>query len=104
MNLEAVEDMKRKFAYLDLIFVESGGDNLAASFSPELVDASAYVLSPATSDRYAECPGLRERAIPNLCAVRVLTHDAHTLYRLLNDTRALARQHLNLFAPARTVL
>ncbi|MDQ3387345.1 MAG: urease accessory protein UreG, partial [Actinomycetota bacterium] len=40
MNLEAVETFEREVPELDLVFVESGGDNLAASFSPELVDAS----------------------------------------------------------------
>lgn len=51
MNLEAVETFERKFPELDLIFVESGGDNLAASFSPELVDASIYVVDVAGGDK-----------------------------------------------------
>jgi urease accessory protein len=51
MNLEAVEAMEREFPDLDLIFVESGGDNLAASFSPELVDASIYVVDVAGGDK-----------------------------------------------------
>ena len=51
MNLEAVEAMEREFPGLDLIFVESGGDNLAASFSPELVDASIYVVDVAGGDK-----------------------------------------------------
>ena len=40
----AVENMKKKFPDLDLILIESGGDNLAATFSPELVDLSIYVI------------------------------------------------------------
>jgi urease accessory protein len=51
MNLEAVEAMERKFPELDLVFVESGGDNLAASFSPELVHASIYVIDVAGGDK-----------------------------------------------------
>ena len=51
MNLEAVEAMEREFPGLDLVFVESGGDNLAASFSPELVDASIYVVDVAGGDK-----------------------------------------------------
>lgn len=51
MNLEAVEALERDFAPLDLVFVESGGDNLAASFSPELVDASIYVIDVAGGDK-----------------------------------------------------
>ncbi|MGI9050757.1 MAG: urease accessory protein UreG [Rubrobacteraceae bacterium] len=50
MNLEAVEAMEGRFDP-DLIFVESGGDNLAASFSPELVDASIYVIDVAGGDK-----------------------------------------------------
>ncbi len=51
MNLEAVEAFEREYPELDLIFVESGGDNLAASFSPELVDASIYVIDVAGGDK-----------------------------------------------------
>ncbi|MGI9048099.1 MAG: urease accessory protein UreG [Rubrobacteraceae bacterium] len=50
MNLEAVEALERSFGPA-LIFVESGGDNLAASFSPELVDASIYVIDVAGGDK-----------------------------------------------------
>ena len=50
MNLEAAEALERGFD-LDLLFVESGGDNLAASFSPELVDASIYVIDVAGGDK-----------------------------------------------------
>ena len=51
MNVEAIEALEREFPGLDLIFVESGGDNLAASFSPELVDASIYVVDVAGGDK-----------------------------------------------------
>ena len=51
MNLEAVEAFEKELPNLDLIFVESGGDNLAASFSPELVDASIYVIDVAGGDK-----------------------------------------------------
>ena len=50
MNLEAAEKLERKYD-LDLLFIESGGDNLAASFSPELVDASIYVIDVAGGDK-----------------------------------------------------
>jgi urease accessory protein len=51
MNLEAINDLERLHPNLDLIFVESGGDNLAASFSPELVDVSIYVIDVAGGDK-----------------------------------------------------
>ena len=51
MNLDALEGLAARFADLDLMFLESGGDNLAASFSPELVDASIYVIDVAGGDK-----------------------------------------------------
>jgi len=51
MNLAAVERLAAEFGSLDLIFVESGGDNLAATFSPELVDAHIYVIDVAEGDK-----------------------------------------------------
>jgi len=51
MNLEAVEEMARKFPDVQIIFIESGGDNLSATFSPELADATIYVIDVAQGDK-----------------------------------------------------
>ncbi len=51
MNMEAVEELNRRFEDLDLIFLESGGDNLAATFSPDLVDASIYIIDVAQGEK-----------------------------------------------------
>ncbi len=51
VNLEAIRDLLHRFPGLDLIFVESGGDNLAATFSPELVDATMYVIDVAEGEK-----------------------------------------------------
>lgn len=51
INLEAVAQMHRRFPALDLIFVESGGDNLAATFSPELSDLTLYVIDVAGGEK-----------------------------------------------------
>jgi len=51
MNLEAIADLESKLPNLELIFVESGGDNLAAMFSPELVDVAIYVIDVAGGDK-----------------------------------------------------
>ncbi len=51
MNLEAVEDMVEKFPEVEMIFIESGGDNLSATFSPELVDATIFVIDVAEGDK-----------------------------------------------------
>ena len=50
MNLAAVEEMVRRFPKLELIFIESGGDNLAATFSPELADITLYVIDVAAGE------------------------------------------------------
>lgn len=51
MNLAAIEELEQRFQPLDLVFVESGGDNLAATFSPELVDLTIYVIDVAGGDK-----------------------------------------------------
>jgi urease accessory protein len=51
INLAAVAEMSRRFPKLDLIFVESGGDNLAATFSPELADLTLYVIDVSAGDK-----------------------------------------------------
>jgi len=51
MNLAAVAELQRRFPALDLVFVESGGDNLSATFSPELSDLTLYVIDVAAGDK-----------------------------------------------------
>ncbi len=51
INLEAVDRLARRFPDLDIVFVESGGDNLAATFSPELSDFTIYVIDVAAGDK-----------------------------------------------------
>lgn len=51
MNFAAIEELKEKHPDLSLIFVESGGDNLAATFSPELVDFSIYIIDVAQGEK-----------------------------------------------------
>lgn len=51
MNLAAIDDLSEKFADLDFILVESGGDNLSATFSPELADLTIYVIDVSAGDK-----------------------------------------------------
>lgn len=51
MNLAAIEQLEQRFHTLDIVFLESGGDNLAATFSPELVDLTIYVIDVAAGDK-----------------------------------------------------
>ncbi|TXK77551.1 urease accessory protein UreG [Paenibacillus sp. N3.4] len=51
MNFEAIEELEKRFDHLDIIFIESGGDNLAAAFSPELVDRFIYIIDVAQGEK-----------------------------------------------------
>jgi urease accessory protein len=51
MNLAAIDEMNRKFPHAELCFIESGGDNLAATFSPELADLTIYVIDVAAGEK-----------------------------------------------------
>jgi len=51
MNLEAVDEMMEKFPDIQILFIESGGDNLSATFSPELADATIFVIDVAEGDK-----------------------------------------------------
>ena len=62
MNLSAVEELQNRFANLDLIIIESGGDNLAATFSPELSDLTLYVIDTGAGDKI---PAKAAPALPN---------------------------------------
>lgn len=64
MNLEAVEEMAEKFPDVEIIFIESGGDNLSATFSPDLADVTIYVIDVAQGEkiprkRRPRCDALR---------------------------------------------
>lgn len=58
MNLEAVEELVEKFPDTQIVFVESGGDNLSATFSPDLADASIYVIDVAQGEKIPRKRGL----------------------------------------------
>jgi urease accessory protein len=51
MNLEAVEEMTTRFKNLDIVFIESGGDNLSATFSPDLADVTIFIIDVAEGDK-----------------------------------------------------
>jgi len=65
MNLEAIDDLEAAHAGMELILVESGGDNLAAMFSPELVDTSIYVIDVSGGDKIPRKggPGIRRSGL-----------------------------------------
>lgn len=60
MNLEAIADLEESLPGLELVFVESGGDNLAAAFSPDLVDVWIYVIDVGGGDKIPRKGGPRD--------------------------------------------
>jgi urease accessory protein len=69
INLEAVDQLNRRFEGLDLIIVESGGDNLSATFSPELSDLTIYVIDVSAGDK------LPRKGGPGICKSDLLVID-----------------------------
>ena len=62
INHEALDELREQFPDVQIMFLESGGDNLAASFSPELVDVSIYVIDVAGGDKVPARAGPASRA------------------------------------------
>lgn len=91
INLAAVHDMIVRFPDLDIVFIESGGDNLAATFSPELADITIYVIDVAAGDKIPRKggPGITrsdllvinkiDLAGPVGANLEVMDHDARTM-------------------------
>src|SRR5260370_11471564 len=75
-NLAAVADMRKKFPNLDLVLIESGGDNLAAMFSPELADLTIYVIDVAAGDKIPSKggPGITRPGLPAINKIHLAPH------------------------------
>src|SRR5450432_4099358 len=91
MNLEAIADLERKHAGLELIFVESGGDNLAAAFSPELVDAYIYVIDVAGGDKIPRKggPGITRSDLLVINKIDLAPHVGASLEVMDRDARKM---------------
>jgi urease accessory protein len=89
MNIEAIEDLESEHPSLELVFVESGGDNLAAAFSPELVDASIYVIDVAGGDKIPRKggPGIKRSGLLVINKIDLAPHVGASLEVMDRDTR-----------------
>lgn len=94
MNQRALEDMEDRFPGLDLVFVESGGDNLSASFSPDLVDASIYVIDVAGGDKVPRKggPGVTRSELLVINKIDLAVQVGADLSVMDRDARALREQ------------
>ena len=89
MNLEAIADLEGAHPGLELVFVESGGDNLAAAFSPELVDAFIYVIDVAGGDKIPRKggPGIKRSGLLVINKIDLAPHVGASLEVMDRDAR-----------------
>ena len=106
INLAAVADMRAKFPDLDLVLIESGGDNLAATFSPELADLTIYVIDVAAGDKIPSKggPGITRSDLLVINKIDLAPHVGASLEVMERDAQRMrgARPFiLTIFASAR---
>jgi urease accessory protein len=91
INLAAVADMRAKFPDLDLVLIESGGDNLAATFSPELADLTIYVIDVAAGDKIPSKggPGITRSDLLVINKTDLAPHVGASLEKMETDTRRM---------------
>ncbi|GMV58043.1 MAG: urease accessory protein UreG [Betaproteobacteria bacterium] len=91
VNLEAVDRMCKRFPDLDLIFIESGGDNLAATFSPELSDLTIYVIDVAGGEKIPRKggPGITKSDLLVINKIDLAPHVGASLDVMERDTRRM---------------
>src|SRR5580692_2659575 len=103
MNLEAIAELERTLPGLALIFVESGGDNLAAAFSPELVDVSIYVIDVAGGDKIPRKggPGITRSDLLVINKIDLAPYVGASLGLMERDTRKMRGDRPFLFTNLR---
>ena len=91
INLEAVSRLSQRFPDLDLVFVESGGDNLAATFSPELSDLTLYVIDVAAGDKIPRKggPGITKSDLLIINKIDLAPHVGASLEVMDTDARRM---------------
>lgn len=91
MNLAAVAQLHRRFPLLDLVIVESGGDNLAATFSPELSDLTLYVIDVAAGDKIPRKggPGITKSDLLIINKIDLALHVGASLEVMERDARKM---------------
>jgi urease accessory protein len=103
MNLAAVEDLQRRFPGLELIFIESGGDNLAATFSPELADLSIYVIDVAEGEKIPRKggPGITRSDLLVINKIDLAPHVGASLEVMERDARRMRGERPFVFTNLR---
>ena len=104
MNLAAVEDLSERFPKLDLVFIESGGDNLSATFSPELADLTLYVLDVAEGEKMPRKggPGITRSDLLVINKIDLAPHVGASLEVMKQDTLRMRRERPFVFSNMKT--
>src|SRR5256714_4082970 len=103
MNLAAVADMRAKFPDLDLVLIESGGDNLAATFSPELADLPIYVIDVAAGDKIPSKggPGITRSDLLVINKIDLAPHVGASLEVMERDAKRMRGERPFVFSNLR---
>jgi urease accessory protein len=104
MNFDALDDLARRHPDLDLVFLESGGDNLAASFSPELVDAAIYVIDVSGGDKIPRKggPGVTRSDLLVINKIDLAPHVGASLEVMARDATAVRGERPFIFSNLKT--
>lgn len=104
MNLAAIDDLISRFPQLELILVESGGDNLSATFSPELADLAIYVIDVAAGDKIPRKggPGITRTDLLVINKIDLAPMVGASLEVMANDTRRMRGQRPFVFTNMKT--
>src|ERR1700716_1923751 len=104
INLAAVAEMCKKFPTLDLVLIESGGDNLAATFSPELADLTVYVIDVASGDKIPSKggPGITRSDLLVINKTDLAPHVGASLEVMEHDARRMRGARPFIFSNLRT--
>jgi urease accessory protein len=104
INLEAVDRLVRRFPGVELIFVESGGDNLAATFSPELSDLTIYVIDVAAGDKIPRKggPGITRSDLLVINKIDLAPHVGASLDVMDRDARRMRGERPFVFSNLKT--
>jgi urease accessory protein len=104
MNLAAVADLQARFPGLDVIFIESGGDNLAATFSPELADLTVYVIDVAEGEKIPRKggPGITRSDLLVINKIDLAPYVGASLEVMERDARRMRRERPFVFTNLRT--
>jgi urease accessory protein len=104
MNLAAIDELTHSFSALDLIIVESGGDNLAATFSPELSDLTLYVIDVAAGDKIPRKggPGIMKSDLLIINKIDLAPHVGASLEVMERDARKMRGERPFVFTNLKT--